>query len=336
MVTYHALFWCALRGFMFEYDRLLKWFGVHRNITSHGEKLISALGAGIGLFVVSGVSELLYSFGMLDVYGSCLIVASMGASAVLLFAVPHGALSQPWALIGGHIISACIGVTMYRFLGEGVAASALAVGLSVGAMYYAKCIHPPGGATALTAVIGGDVVQSLGYLYVFVPILLNVFCILVVAVGFNYVFRWRRYPAHLHYKSVGVGAGMPSSLREFELTQEDFSAAIQKHDSFVDITEEGLTDLLELAKQHAELNITHPATITLGKYYSNGKLGRMWSVRQVLDATGEQEGSTKCQVIYKNVAGYQSYDTGICLQDEFRRWARFEVVQKNNRWVKAI
>lgn len=320
---------------MFKFDELFKWLGIARNSTSHGEKLISALGAGVGILVVSVSGELIHWFGILDAYSTCFIVASMGASAVLLFAVPHGALSQPWALFGGHLISALIGVTVAHFLGASFVASAFAVGLAVGAMYYLRCIHPPGGATALTAIIGGASVENLGYWFLLVPVLLNVVFIFVVAVVFNYGFRWRRYPAHLYYKGVSAEV-QSSSTREFELTQEDLSAAIQKHDSFVDITEEGLTDLLELAKQHAEMNITHPSTIETGKYYSNGKLGRLWSVRNVLDAADEPIIPSKDKVIYKVVAGYQAYDTGICLRDEFRSWARFEVVQKDNRWVKAL
>lgn len=312
---------------------LLKWLGISRNTTSHGEKLISALGAALGILVVAAIGSYLFRAEVLDYHSTCFVVASMGASAVLLFAVPHGALSQPWALIGGHLISAFIGVTAVRFFGVNILSTSLAVGLSVGAMYYLRCIHPPGGATALTAVIGGDAVHNLEYAYMVIPVLLNVCCIFLIAIGFNYLFRWRRYPAHLYFKDAHSVA-QPAESREFELTQEDFSAAIQKHDSFVDITEEGLTELLELAKQHAELNVTHPAEIKLGNYYSNGKLGKQWSIRQVLDAADGEQLPSKDKVIYKIVAGYQSYDTGICLKEEFRRWARFEVVQKASRWVK--
>ena len=83
------------------------------------------------------------------------IVPSMGASAVLLFAVPHSALGQLWNVIGGHLISAAIGVACYQWLPSNGIAAGASVGLAIGAMYYTRCIHPPGGATALAAVIGG-------------------------------------------------------------------------------------------------------------------------------------------------------------------------------------
>jgi CBS-domain-containing membrane protein len=116
----------------------------------HAEKLISGIAAFFGILCVLAVSSLVLSDAELP-----LVVASMGASAVLLFAVPHGPLSQPWPLLGSHALSALIGVTVARFCHSPLLASALAVGLAIVAMYYLGCIHPPGGATALTAVLGG-------------------------------------------------------------------------------------------------------------------------------------------------------------------------------------
>ena len=76
-------------------------------------------------------------------------------------------------------------------------AAALAVALAIGAMHYLNCIHPPGGATALSAVIGGDAIHQLGFQYVLTPVLLNVIIVLIVAILFNYPFHWRRYPLAL-------------------------------------------------------------------------------------------------------------------------------------------
>lgn len=133
----------------------------------------------------------------LGVAGSVGLVASMGASAVLVFAVPHGPLSQPWSVFGGHLVSALIGVGCAQAFAEPALAAPLAVALATGAMLYLKCVHPPGGATALSAVIGGDAVTQLGFHYVVTPVMLNVVTILAIAILFNYPFRWRRYPATL-------------------------------------------------------------------------------------------------------------------------------------------
>lgn len=301
--------------------------GLERNTTSHTEKLISGLGGLVGMLTVYFISVLACGDGP----GAVLLVASMAASAVLLFAVPHGALSQPWAVIGGHLLSAFIGVTCQRLFPDTFWTGALAVGLAIAAMHYLRCIHPPGGASALGAVIGGADVHSLGYLYVFTPILLNVAALLTAAVLFNSFFPWRRYPAHLARRR--ITKPVKPAERQFELTQEDFAAAMEELGSYVDITAESLTELLELAKRHAEKNITHPEQIIAGRFYSNGKLGNLWSVRQVVDASDSDD--PKDRVIFKVMAGHGSYETGICNREEFRQWSRFEVTPQNGRWIKV-
>jgi CBS-domain-containing membrane protein len=315
---------------------LRMFIGLAKNTTSHSEKIISALGGGISIVLVFVCSQALIDAGIIDSLTGYFLVSSMGATAVLLFAVPHGALSQPWAVVGGHLVSAFIGVTIGKYLGNDFVAAGLSVGLAIGAMYYLRCVHPPGGATALTAVVGGQKVMDLGYSYLFMPILSDVVIILSVALAFNLLFHWRRYPAHLSHR-MRKPTETPASEREFELTQEDFAAAMLELDSYVDITADGLTELLELAKQHAEKNITHPKEIIAGHIYSNGKLGKLWSIRQVVDAAGTYHGerATKDQVIFKVLAGNGSYDTGICLREELQQWARFEVVQHNQQWLKV-
>ncbi|BCE03179.1 hypothetical protein TYM08_P3242 [Marinicellulosiphila megalodicopiae] len=226
-----------------------------------------------------------------------------------------------------------MGVAVVKLFGTGFTAAGLSVGLAILAMAYLRCIHPLGGATALTAVLGGATINELGFYFLFVPIILNLIIILSVALIFNNIFHWRRYPAHLARMLKPTTASVALE-RQFELTQEDFSAAIVQLDSFVDITTDGLIDLLELAKIHAEKNIMHPDEIIAGKIYSNGKLGNLWSVRQVVDA-GFHQNPEKDRVIYKVLAGAGGYETGICTRSEFKIWARFEVVQDNKQWLKV-
>jgi len=306
--------------------------GIERNTTRHGEKLISALGAFFGIVAVYWGTRWCFPDGFMHTAGTLIMVTSMGATAVLLFAVPQGALSQPWAVIGGHLLSAFVGVSCQQLFPDQSWTPALAVGLAVGVMHYLRCMHPPGGATALAAVIGGPEIYRLEYFYLVAPILINVVSIVLMAIVFNAFFPWRRYPAHLTRRKLAKPA--VASERQFELTQEDFSAAMEQLNSYVDITSENLTQLLELAKQHAEKNIIHPEQIIAGHFYSNGKLGNLWSVRQVVDAADHQNAS-KDQVIYKIVAGAGGYATGICLRAEFRQWARYEVKQQpNGHWKK--
>ncbi|MCB1800188.1 MAG: HPP family protein [Gammaproteobacteria bacterium] len=167
-----------------------RWVGITGERVTHAEKWLSAAGGMVG---ISGV--VLISQAELGPMGSASVIGSMGASAVLLFAVPHGPLSQPWSVFGGHLVSAIIGVACLKLIPAPTLAAAIAVAAAIAAMHYLRCIHPPGGATALSAVVGGDAVHQLGFQFVLTPVMLNAITILVVAFLFNAPFAWRRYPA---------------------------------------------------------------------------------------------------------------------------------------------
>jgi CBS-domain-containing membrane protein len=206
---------------------------------SEREHWISAGGGLIGILAVLWVSH--YWMGG---HGGVLAVASMGASAVLLFAAPHGALSQPWPVFGGNLVSAVIGVTCARWLGhEPMLAASLAVALSIGAMYVLRCLHPPGGATALYAVLGGETVHALGYGYVLSPVLLNVVVLLSVAVAFNYPFAWRRYPQCWHRRSSEAA----DTAEDRMIPHGNLVYALSQLDTFVDVSEEDLQRIYALA-----------------------------------------------------------------------------------------
>jgi CBS-domain-containing membrane protein len=147
-----------------------------------------------GCVAIAGVVLICRFF--VGVEGAGLLVASMGASAVLLFAAPEGPLSQPWPVLAGHGISAVIGVACARYVPEPLLASALAVGAAIGIMRGLRCVHPPGGATALAAVIGGAPVRALGMQYVLTPVLVNAAAIVLLAVVFHGLGAQRRYPAY--------------------------------------------------------------------------------------------------------------------------------------------
>ena len=126
---------------------------------------------------------------------------------------------------------------------------------------------------------------------------------------------------------------VPAAERRFELTQEDFSAAMAQLNSYVDINEESLTELLELAKQHAERDVIHPQAVLPGQSYSNGRLGNAWSVREVRELLPAQAGG-QAVVNYRVVAGDGCGHFGSCPQEEFRQWAHYAVRLENGRWVK--
>lgn len=308
--------------------RLIHFLVPDTTPVSHAEKLISAVGGFAGILLI-----FLVSYSLLGPRGAPWIVASMGASAVLLFAVPHGQLSQPWALIGGHVLSATIGVTVFRFVPDTFLAAALAVGLAIAAMYYLRCIHPPGGATALAAVLGGADVHALGYSYVLAPVLVNAVIILLTAVVVNYPFHWRRYPAGLMH-SRHPGEPEEVSEEQAEIGHGDLVYALRELGSYVDITEDDLARIYALAVKHAHAIKLEPGQIRLGHYYSNGRYADHWSVRQVIDESGEKD-PAKSLVIYKAVAGKDRRQTGSCARAVFARWAKYEVVRHENSWLRV-
>jgi CBS-domain-containing membrane protein len=214
---------------------------------SEREHWISGVGGTFGIFLVWWVSNL-----VLDDMGAILVASSMGSTAVLLFAAPHGALSQPWAVFGGHLVSALIGVTCMQWLGhDPMLAASIAVGLSIIAMYSLRCLHPPGGATALAAVLGGETVHALGYAFVWSPVMLNTLIMLGVAIAYNYPFAWRRYPQAWarHSAPKSEKAMIPHSRLVYALSQID---------TFVDVSEEDLQRIYELA-MHGEVPATQAA-----------------------------------------------------------------------------
>lgn len=299
--------------------------GVEQNTTSHAEKLVSSLGGLIGIAVVYFLS-LRYESSI----ASAFIVASMGASAVLVFAVPHGALSQPWPVMGGHTISAIIGVICFQSFDNMMIASSAAVGFAILSMYYLRCLHPPGGATALLAVIGGEPINSMGFEFVLNPILSNVSILLLTAVAFNYLFSWRRYPAHGITKSQRIAAHKRTTPAH-NLTQEDFTAALQQLDSFIDVSAEDLSDIFERALQHTSSHDASivPKSISTGACYSNGKLGLNWSIRQITNISGNL-------VDYEVVSGKGKGELSSCSRDQFTIWARYRVKRQEKQWVREI
>ena len=143
---------------------------------------------GIGL-----VAWLQYSwFGIREMM---LIVGSFGASAVLIYGAIKSPLAQPRNFIGGHLVSSFAGVLSWQlFSSYPWFAAGFAVATAIGFMHLTRTVHPPGGATALIAVIGGDAIHNLGFGYMLMPVLCGALIMFVVALIFNNVVSWRKYP----------------------------------------------------------------------------------------------------------------------------------------------
>lgn len=150
----------------------------------------SWLGAFLGIGLVSAVTRF-----VLDGTGLTLMIGSFGASAVLIYCAIESPLAQPKNVLGGHILSALVGVAACHLFAEQVwLAAPFAVATAIGMMQLTATVHPPGGATALIAVIGGENIHQLGYFYVLFPVATGAIILLVVALIINRIAPGRSYP----------------------------------------------------------------------------------------------------------------------------------------------
>ena len=199
------------------------------------DRALGCVGAMLGIGLTGLVAALVTGGSA----SAPLLVAPMGASAVLLFALPSSPLAQPWAIIGGNMLSAAIGVTIASIIPDMTLAAALAVALAIGAMSLARCLHPPGGASALLPVLGG-VHGVAGYWFVLLPVGLN--AVLLTACGYCFLrFTRHRYP-HVPAAALPAGAGF---------TAADVDAALQDLGETLDVDRDDLERLLRQIEQRA-------------------------------------------------------------------------------------
>jgi CBS domain-containing membrane protein len=167
-------------------------------------------------------------------------VAPIGASAVLLFAVPASPMAQPWPIIGGNSLSALTGFAVGQALGHGALACGIGVGLAIGVMSVTRSLHPPGGAAALTGVIGGGLVDPAGWWFPVAPVALD--AVLLVAVGLLFHrLSGHPYPHPAHPQPPAHEAPAPAPL---DVSDADLDAVLARVGETFDIDREDLRLLL--------------------------------------------------------------------------------------------
>ncbi|MCJ8054454.1 HPP family protein [Shinella curvata] len=211
------------------------------------ERLIGCLGALIGICLTGLVS----GFFMGQDPHLPLIVAPIGASAVLLFAVPASPLAQPWSIVGGNTISAFVGVTVSTLVRDPAIAIGLAVALAILVMSLTRSLHPPGGAAALTAVIGGTAVARAGFWFPIVPIGINSLILVLLGVVFHRL-AGRQYPHRQAVAPVNTHrtADPPAAFR-VGFSTEDIDAAVASFNETLDISRADLDVLLRKVELQA-------------------------------------------------------------------------------------
>jgi len=164
-------------------------------LVDYKEQFWSFIGSFVGIGILAYIQSLHFK-GNDAVY----LIGSFGASSVLVYGIIQSPFSQPRNLVGGHLISALVGVTIHKIVPDIIwIAAPMAVSFSIILMQITKTLHPPGGATALIAIIGSDKIKSLGYMYLFSPVLIGVLILLFTALIFNNMTPSRTYPSHNSY-----------------------------------------------------------------------------------------------------------------------------------------
>jgi CBS domain-containing membrane protein len=212
------------------------------------DRMVACLGAILGISLTGIISGYICESD----FHLPLIIAPLGASAVLLFTVPASPMAQPWPIIGGNTLSAFIGVTVAYFVHDPMIATGLSVSLAIMAMSFVRCLHPPGGAAALTAVVGGSTVTSMGFMFPLVPVALNSIVLVALGLCFHVLFG-KSYP-HSHLPAAAPGSDVkregPMELGG-GVTSDDVDAALVELGETFDIDREDLNELMQLAESKA-------------------------------------------------------------------------------------
>jgi len=196
----------------------------------------AAFGALLGLALSGILSQLVLARTAPGLHAAWLI-APMAASAVLLFCVPASPLAQPWPVIGGNVVSALTGAACAGLLPDPMFAAPLAGGLSIAMMFLLRCLHPPGGAVAMTAVLGGPAVHELGLTFALAPVGLNTVLLVLAALLYNRV--------------TGAHHAHPRPAAPATVADEDIDAALKEFGEAVDVSRDDLAALVNEAGHHA-------------------------------------------------------------------------------------
>ena len=180
--------------------------------------------------------------------GGPALVASMGASALLAFALPSSPLAQPWAMIGGNLISALVGLACAAVFPHTGLAAGMAVALSIAAMFLLRCLHPPGGALALAMVLAPAADHGPGFIVG--PVLANALLLTLLADAFNRQLRRGRFQPHAP-APVAHHTADPLPGERIGFSAEDLDRALDEHGELLDIRREDLLDVFRSAEWHA-------------------------------------------------------------------------------------
>ena len=225
-----------------------KWFASFKpgfDPVPLGEKFRSGFAALAGVLLLGLALRLLPQAGY-----PLALMASMAAAAVLLYAVPHSPMAQPWPLVGGNLLSGVIGWACSLLIPDPVLAAACAVGTAVLVMHLLNCLHPPGAATAMIMVLSTGEFHHHGWHWVALTVLANTFISLMLALIINNLIPGRRYPLHHAFVPRRPLPHMAGSTIKVEA--EDIEWALTQMDGVIDVSEEDLLEIYQFAAEKAQ------------------------------------------------------------------------------------
>lgn len=225
------------------------------------ERLRAFLGGAVGIFVTALICRWLGGVDSITPW----LIAPLGASAVLVFALPASPLAQPWSVIGGNTVSALVGVACATHIPDPVIAGGCAVGLAIALMFALRCLHPPGGATALFAVLA----HSSSFGFALFPVAVNSVLLVFMGVVYNSL-SGRRYPH-------GQQTTAPLASAAGRFSANDLDAALAHYNQVLDVSRDDLEDLLHYAElaayqrnlgglRCADIMSTSPLSVVFGTH----------------------------------------------------------------------
>ena len=219
------------------------------------ERTIACIGTLIGI----GLTAFICRWIVGETANLPILVAPIGASAVILFVIPNSPLAQPWSIIGGNTVSALVGVTVASLVNDPLVGVTLAACLAIAAMSLTRCLHPPGGAVAMTAILGDPSVAASGFLFPFVPVALNSLILVGIGIAFHQLSRRTYLNAFAQPVKNTHGTVDPPPTMRAGFKDEDIDSALAALEETFDIDRQDLNRLLRevemqaLVRSHGEI-----------------------------------------------------------------------------------
>lgn len=202
------------------------------------DALRGALGAGVGVVAV-GLAAAMVVQGRASAVP--LLIPPVGASAVLVFAMPASPLAQPRAVLGGNILSALVGLACAALVREPALAAAAALGLALLLMSLAGCLHPPGGSIALGAALA-SAGQPVAPLQLLTPVALCSLLLVLAAMLYGRV-SGHAYPHRVASPPSRHGTQDAPAASRVGYTLGDLDQALARYGELLDVSREDLDAL---------------------------------------------------------------------------------------------